>query len=105
MDNCLTEKATFTCDKGGIIKCKDSGNDTVKYKGDTLLTTGATVSSKSGICAILTAMSQGTPQPCKCQLTMWMPFSPNKFSNGKPLLKKSSKNTCPYGGIISAQPF
>ena len=105
MDNCLTENATFTCDKGGIIKCKDTGNDTVKYKGATVLTIGATVSSKSGICAILTAMSQGTPQPCKCQLTAWMPFSPNKFSNGKNLLTKASKNACPYGGIISAQPI
>ena len=103
MDNSLTENARFMCDKGGIIKCKDSGNDTVKYQGATLLTIGATVDSKSGICATLTAMSQGTPQPCKCQLTAWAPFSPNKFSNGTPLLIKASKNACPYGGTISAK--
>lgn len=98
----LTENAVFNCAAGGVIRCSDSGNSSVKFKGAALLTTGATVKSKIGVCSILTAAAQGTPQPCKCQLTAWSGFAPNKTSNGKPLLLQIAKNPCVVGGIISA---
>ncbi len=103
MADFLTENAQFTCTQGGFITCKDSGNSSVKYNGATLLTAGATVKTKAGICATLTAMAQGTPQICKCQLTAWAPAEIMKNSGGAPLLTDSTKNTCIYGGIISAQ--
>ena len=104
MADYLTENAVFTCNQGGIIRCKDGGNNSVTYNGATLLTTGATLKSKMGICQILTALAQGTPRPCKCQLTTWIPgFSPMKTSKGKPLLTDTAKNFCPIGGSISVQ--
>lgn len=105
MADYLTENAVFTCNQGGIIHCEDGGNNSVTYNGATLLTTGATVKSKMGICQILTALAQGTPQPCKCQLTTWIPgsFSPAKISKGNPLLTDKAKNICSYGGSISVQ--
>ena len=98
----LTEKAVFNCSAGAVIQCKDGGNASVQFNGDALLTTGATVKSNTGICAILTAEAQGTPQPCKCQLNAWRNFALNKTSNGKPLLLQTSTNICAYGGLIKA---
>ena len=98
----LTENAVFNCVAGGVIQCKDSGNSSVKFNGAALLTTGAAVKSKFGICAILTAEAEGTSQPCQCQLTAWLGFAPNKLSNGKPLLMQTSTNICGVGGLISA---
>lgn len=94
----LTENAVFICDKGGVITCKDSGNNSVKYNGATLLTTGATVNTKAGVCLTLRA-------PCNCQLSAWIPgFSPMKISNGKPLLIDTAKNFCRVGaGNISVK--
>ena len=95
MADFLSEKATFICDKGGFITCKDSGNSSVKYNGETLLTTGATLENKAGACVNL----QG---PCNCKLTLWSSgFSPMKTSTGKPLLTDSAKNKCVFGGNIS----
>ena len=104
MADYLTENALFTCNQGGIIRCQDSGNNSVAYKGAALLTTGATLKSKSGICQFLLA-TQFKPPYCKCQLTKWLPgFSPMKISNGKPLLTDTAKNFCPVGaGSISVQ--
>ena len=96
----LSEAAKFTCNQGGIITCEDSGNKNVTHNGKILLTTGATVKTKNGICAVLTAMAQGTPQQCKCNLTTWTPFDPLKKSCGKPLLTEMSKNICTFGGVI-----
>lgn len=94
----LTENAVFICDKGSVITCKDSGNNSVKYNGATLLTTGATVNTKAGVCVTLSA-------PCNCQLSAWIPgFSPMKISNGKPLLIDTAKNFCTVGaGNISVK--
>lgn len=99
MANFLTEKAVFICDKGGVIRCEDSGNKSVTHGGAALLTTGATLKSKTGICQTLTAMAQGTPQPCKCRLSRWLAgFEPMKKSNGNSLLTDAAKNFCPVGG-------
>ncbi len=99
MANFLTEKAVFICDKGSVIRCEDSGNKSVTHGGAALLTTGATLKSKTGICQTLTAMAQGTPQPCKCRLSRWLAgFEPMKKSNGNSLLTDAAKNFCPVGG-------
>ena len=97
----LSEAATFQCNQGASITFKDSSK--AKFKGASLLTTGASLKMKIGICAILTAMSQGAPQPCKCQLTAWTAFDPTKTSSGNSLLTSQSKNFCSVGGVISVQ--
>ncbi|MBR0260460.1 MAG: AHH domain-containing protein [Selenomonadaceae bacterium] len=103
MADYLTENAVFTCNQGGIIKCEDSNNKSVSHNGAALLTTSATLKSKTGICQILLA-AQVKPPLCKCQLTKWLPgFSPMKISNGNPLLTDSAKNFCNVGGSISVQ--
>lgn len=95
----LTENAKFICNQGGQITCKDSGNRKVTYDGKALLTTAASVKTKTGICVTLTAAAQGVAQPCKCQLTAWLPgFSPLKISSGNPILTDTAKNFCPVGG-------
>ena len=99
MANFLTEKAVFICDKGGMIRCEDSGNKSVTHGGAALLTTGATLKSKTGICQTLTIMAQGATQPCKCRLSRWLAgFEPMKKSNGNSLLTDAAKNFCPVGG-------
>ena len=99
MANFLTEKAVFICDKGGVIRCEDSGNKSVTHGGAALLTTGATLKSKTGICQTLTIMAQGATQPCKCRLSRWLAgFEPMKKSNGNSLLTDAAKNFCPVGG-------
>lgn len=93
MADFLSDDAIFTCDKGGVvIKCEDSGNDSVKYNGANLLTIGATVKFKAGACVPLQS-------PCNCQLTAWVKgFSLMKTSSGKPLLLDTAENFCSVGG-------
>ena len=84
----LTEKAEFICSAGGMIKCRELGNNKVLFSGSKLLTASAVLASCKGICAIKTAAAQGTPQPCQCILTAWSGgFSPLKTASGVPLLK------------------
>lgn len=101
MADYLTENARFRCSQGGRITCKDSGNRTVRYGGVPLLTTGATVRSKMGVCAALTSAAGGVTQLCQCQLTAWSNPKGNVF-RGNSLLTAASFNSCAMapGGII-----
>lgn len=97
----LTEDTTFTCNKGGIIQCSDRDNCGKKIKSTTILTTGASVSSRNGICATLTSLANGAPQQCRCQLTKWLGHSIKctvKFTlSNKYLLTSDSFFFCPIG--------
>ena len=98
----LTEKAEFICSAGGMIKCRELGNNKVLFSGSKLLTASAVLASCKGICAIKTAAAQGTPQPCQCILTTWSGgFSPLKTASGVPLLTRTAKNLCSVGGTIT----
>lgn len=100
MSEYLTEGALFKCNlfQGtGSIRCMDLGNTKVRYGGNALLTTGATVKSTVGICNPLTVAASGVPQNCICALAGWQSTSKNT-SSGKPLLLQSSSNTCSVGG-------
>ena len=98
----LTEKAEFICSAGGMIKCRELGNNKVLFSGSKLLTASAVLASCKGICAIKTAAAQGMPQPCQCILTAWSGgFSPLKTASGVPLLTRTAKNLCSVGGTIT----
>ena len=105
MADYLTENAIFSCSMSPavVIKCKEGSNKKVKYKGTVLLTRNAKISSKAGICPILTAQAQGVPQPCRCSLSVWTNFSMNTKAQGIAFLTDSSRNTCMYGGVISTK--
>ena len=91
----LTENAEFICSAGGMIKCREAGNNKVRFSGSKLLTTSAILASCKGICAIKTAAAQGTPQTCQCMLTAWSGgFSPGKIATGVPLLTNTATNWC-----------
>lgn len=97
----LTENAEFVCSAGGMIKCREAGNNKVRFSGSKLLTTSAILASCKGICAIKTAAAQGTPQPCQCMLTAWSGgFSPGKIATGVPLLTNTATNICSIGGVV-----
>lgn len=97
----LTENAEFICSAGGMIKCREAGNNKVRFSGSKLLTTSAILASCKGICAIKTAAAQGTPQTCQCMLTAWSGgFSPGKIATGVPLLTNTATNICSIGGVV-----
>ena len=97
----LTENAEFICSAGGMIKCREAGNNKVRFSGSKLLTTSAVLASCKGICAIKTAAAQGTPQTCQCMLTAWSGgFSPGKIATGVPLLTNTATNICSIGGVV-----
>lgn len=107
MADYLTENAMFSCSMtpAVVIKCKEGSNKKVKYKGTVLLTRNAKISSKAGICPILTAQAQGAPQPCRCSLSAWTNFSLNTKAQGTAFLTENSRNTCIYGvgSVISVK--
>lgn len=105
MANYLTENAIFSCSMSPavIIKCKETSNKKVKYKGTALLTKSAKIDTKAGICPILTAQAQGAPQMCRCSLSAWINYSMNTTAQGTAFLTENSRNSCMYGGIISVK--
>lgn len=105
MANYLTENAIFSCSMSPavIIKCKETSNKKVKYKGTVLLTKSAKIDTKAGICPILTAQAQGAPQMCRCSLSAWINYSMNTTAQGTAFLTENSRNSCMYGGIISVK--
>lgn len=105
MADYLTENAIFSCSMSPavIIKCKETSNKKVKYKGTVLLTKNAKIDTKAGICPVLTAQAQGTPQQCRCSLSTWGNYSMNTTAQGSAFLTKDSRNSCMYGGIISVK--
>lgn len=105
MADYLTENAIFSCNMSPtvIIKCKETSNKKVKYKGTALLTKSAKIDTKAGICSILTAQAQGTPQQCRCSLSTWGNYSMNTTAQGSAFLTKDSRNSCIYGGLISVK--
>ena len=105
MADYLTENAIFSCNMSPtvIIKCKETSNKKVKYKGTALLTKSAKIDTKAGICSILTAQAQGAPQMCRCSLSGWINYSMNTSAQGTAFLTENSSNHCTYGGIISVK--
>lgn len=105
MADYLTENAIFSCNMSPtvIIKCKETSNKKVKYKGTALLTKSAKIDTKAGICSILTAQAQGAPQMCRCSLSGWINYSMNTSAQGTAFLMENSRNSCMYGGIISVK--
>lgn len=105
MADYLTENAIFSCSMSSavIIKCKETSNKKVKYKGTVLLTKNAKIDTKAGICPVLTAQAQGTPQQCRCSLSTWGNYSMNTTAQGSAFLTKDSRNSCIYGGLISVK--
>lgn len=105
MADYLTENAIFSCSMSSavIIKCKETSNKKVKYKGTVLLTKNAKIDTKAGICTVLTAQAQGTPQQCRCSLSAWINYSMNTTAQGSAFLTKDSRNSCIYGGLISVK--
>ncbi len=105
MADYLTENAIFSCSMSTavIIKCKETSNKKVKYKGTILLTKNAKIDTKAGICPVLTAQAQGTPQQCRCSLSTWGNYSMNTTAQGSAFLTKDSRNSCIYGGLISVK--
>lgn len=105
MADYLTENAIFSCSMSPavIIKCKETSNKKVKYKGTVLLTKNAKIDTKAGICPVLTAQAQGTPQQCRCSLSTWGNYSMNTTAQGSAFLTKDSRNSCIYGGLISVK--
>ena len=105
MADYLTENAIFSCNMSPtvIIKCKETSNKKVKYKGTALLTKSAKIDTKAGICSILTAQAQGAPQMCRCSLSGWINCSMNTSAQGTAFLTENSRNSCTYGGIISVK--
>lgn len=105
MADYLTENAIFSCNMSPtvIIKCKETSNKKVKYKGTALLTKSAKIDTKAGICSILTAQAQGAPQMCRCSLSGWINYSMNTSAQGTAFLTENSRNSCMYGGIISVK--
>lgn len=105
MANYLTENAIFSCSMSPavIIKCKETSNKKVKYKGTVLLTKNAKIDTKAGICPVLTTQAQGTPQQCRCSLSTWGNYSMNTTAQGSAFLTKDSRNSCIYGGLISVK--
>lgn len=105
MADYLTENAIFSCSisPAVIIKCKETSNKKVKYKGTVLLTKNAKIDTKAGICPVLTAQAQGTPQQCRCSLSTWGNYSMNTTAQGSAFLTKDSRNSCIYGGLISVK--
>ena len=105
MADYLTENAIFSCNMSPtvIIKCKETSNKKVKYKGTALLTKSAKIDTKAGICSILTAQAQGAPQMCRCSLSGWINYSMNTSAQGTAFLTENSRNSCTYGGIISVK--
>lgn len=100
MADYLTEKTIFMCN-GALapffITCKDNSNRKVKCNGTVLLTKKATVKSANGYCRLLTAMAQGTPQRCRCRLSIWQEFSSNANVNNNTLLTNRVSNFCFVG--------
>lgn len=105
MADYLTENAIFSCSMSSavIIKCKETSNKKVKYKGTVLLTKNAKIDTKAGICPVLTTQAQGTPQQCRCSLSTWGNYSMNTTAQGSAFLTKDSRNSCIYGGLISVK--
>lgn len=107
MADYLTENAIFSCSMSSavIIKCKETSNKKVKYKGTVLLTKSAKIDTAIGNCPILTAQT-GTPQMCQCSLSIWTNKSMSTTSitaQGIDLLTENTSNLCMYGGKISVK--
>ena len=94
----LNEGAIFTCAffaGAGMITCSE-GSNSKAIAGSKMLTTGAKLKSKTGLCSMF--LVNGVPQPCQCQLTSWLGFSTSSFACGNPLLTSASSNTCGFRG-------
>ena len=103
MADFLTERTNFFCAAAGtsvVFSISISGN--VTHKGSKVLTTAAKLSGK-GICPILTAAAQGTPQPCKFQQTAWINYDFNCKAEGKNLLTANSFCNCPIGSVVKVR--
>ena len=104
MSDFLTTRTKFFCTTGTAVNfaVSSAGSSSVTHKGDKVLTTGAKLSA-SGICPVLTAAAQGTPQPCKFKQTPWALFDMKSSADGKNLLSANSFCTCPIGGMIKVR--
>lgn len=104
MADFLTERTKFFCTAGTTVNFSitSAGSSNVTHGGSKVLTTGAKLSGK-GICPILTAAAQGTPQPCKFQQTPWIVFDMKTFAEGKNLLTADSFCACPIGGTVKVR--
>ena len=104
MADFLTERTKFFCTASASINFSitSAGSSNVTHKGSKILTTGAKLSGK-GICPILTAAAQGTPQPCKFKQTPWVAFDVKSFAERKNLLTANSFCTCPIGGAVKVR--
>ena len=104
MADFLTTRTKFFCTTGTAVNfaVSSAGSSSVTHKGDKVLTTGAKLSA-SGICPVLTAAAQGTPQQCKFTQTPWINFDAKVSADGKHLLTANSLCTCPIGGVIKVR--
>ena len=99
----VTKNAQFACTGGGAPFTVTAGDSKkVTFNGAGVLTKDTKLRGSS-VCAILTAMAQGVPQPCRCSLSPWQPIDYNCSAEGKELLLSASKSICRAapGGIVS----
>ena len=102
MADYLTERTNFICAAGTSVRFSISMSGNVTHKGTKVLTR-ATKLSGNGICPILTAAAQGTPQPCKFQQTAWLNYDLNCKAEGENLLTASSFCNCPTGSVVKVR--
>lgn len=102
MADFLTERTKFACAAAPAVQFSVSISGNVKHKGSKVLTTAAKLSG-NGICPILTAAAQGTPQPCKFKQTAWFNFDFKCKADSKNLLTADSFCNCPVGSVIKVR--
>ena len=102
MADLLTERAKFFCVAAPAVTFSISISGSVTHKGAKVLTAAAKLSG-NGICPILTALAQGTPQPCKFQQTPWINFALTQTADSKNLLTANSFCNCLVGSVVKVQ--
>ena len=102
MADFLTERTKFFCAASSAIVFSVSMTGNVTHKGAKVLTTAAKLSG-NGICPILTAAAQGTPQPCKFKQTPWLNFDFKHLVESKNLLTDKSFCQCPVGSVVKVR--
>lgn len=102
MADFLTERAKFFCVAAPAVNFSISMSGQVTHKGSKVLTTAAKLSG-SGTCPILTAMAQGTPQPCRFQQTPWINFDLKCKADSKNLLTANTFCKCPVGSVVKVK--
>ena len=90
----LTERTKFFCTAAPAVNFSITISGNVTHNSKKVLTTKTKLSGK-GICPILTAAAQGTPQQCQFQQTPWINFSLTCKADSNPVLTENSFCACP----------